>query len=34
MRFNMGEDALDGDDGFAADDDVGMAGEEQESLSL
>jgi hypothetical protein len=34
MRFNMGEDALDGDDGFTGDDEAGMAGDEQESISL
>jgi hypothetical protein len=34
MRFNMGEDALDGDDGFAADDEAAMAGDEQEDSAM
>ena len=34
MRFNMGEDALDDDDGYGGDEDMGMADEEGGGLSL
>lgn len=34
MRFNMGEDALDDEDGYGGDEDMGMGDEEADGLAL